>query len=181
MKITALEEYGLRCMIQLATAEPGQPITVAYVAEREGLSPEYAGKLLNLLGQAQLVSSVRGRNGGFVLTKTADEISLAEIVGALSDGLFDAQYCQRYSGIEDNCVHLSSCSLRPVWWTLLADDPADTRTRQLDRSHANGASSPARTSHTPRDPPRPRSTSLAPGPFRMGHRDCTELQISDER
>ena len=180
MKITALEEYGLRCMIQLATAEPGQPITVAYVAEREGLSPEYAGKLLNLLGQAQLVSSVRGRNGGFVLTKTADEISLAEIVGALADGLFDAQYCQRYSGIEDNCVHLSSCSLRPVWWTLsqmiqrTLERVSLIDLMQTERQVRRGLRTHLETTEATIDIARP--SSLSDGAPRLH-----ELQISDER
>ena len=118
MKITAMEEYGLRCMMQLAEAEPTDPMTVAYVAEREGLSTEYAGKLLNMLRQGGLLRSVRGRNGGFVLARTADEISLAEILQVFSNDLFDAEYCQRFTGVEDNCVHLSSCALRPIWWTL---------------------------------------------------------------
>lgn len=120
MKITALEEYGLRCMMQLALGTSDRPMTVAQVAEREGLSTEYAGKLLNLLSQAELVSSVRGRNGGFVLTKTADEISLADIITALSNDLFDSEYCERHTGAEDTCVHQTSCALRPVWSTISA-------------------------------------------------------------
>ena len=66
MKVNSIEEYGLRCMLQLALPQTDEPITVALVAENEGLSPEYAGKLLNLLRQAKLVDSVLGRNGGFV-------------------------------------------------------------------------------------------------------------------
>ena len=46
MKVTSMEEYGLRCMLQLALPQTDEPITVALVAENEGLSPEYAGKLL---------------------------------------------------------------------------------------------------------------------------------------
>ena len=120
MKITALEEYGLRCMMQLALNASAEPMTVAQVAEREGLSTESAGKTLNLLAQASLVRSVRGRNGGFVLARTADEISLADIITALSNDLFDSEYCDRYSGAEDTCVHQTSCALRPVWATLSA-------------------------------------------------------------
>jgi len=120
MKITALEEYGLRCMMQLAFADSSSPVTVSLVAEREGLTTEYAGKLLNLLRQAGLVESVRGRNGGFVLAHTADEINLADIVRALSNDLFDTEYCERHSGAGEVCVHQGGCVLRPIWSTVSA-------------------------------------------------------------
>ncbi|MFQ5742631.1 MAG: RrF2 family transcriptional regulator [Acidobacteriota bacterium] len=118
MKITSMEEYGLRCMMQLALADTDEPVSVAYVAENEGLSTEYAGKLLNLLRQARLVESVRGRNGGFVLGRPTDEISLADILRVFSPELFDVEYCNRYTGTVETCVHTTACSLRPVWWTL---------------------------------------------------------------
>lgn len=118
MKITAIEEYGLRCMMQLALSDSDQPMTVAQVAENEGISTEYAGKLLNMMRQAGLVESIRGRNGGFVLAHTADEITLASVVGALSNDLFDSEYCERHTGTGEICVHSTACALRPVWSTL---------------------------------------------------------------
>ncbi len=118
MKITSLEEYGLRCMMQLALSATENPMTGAQVAEKEGLTPEYAGKLLNMLGQRELVRSVRGRNGGFVLARDPDQITVAEIVGALSNDIFDSEYCDRHVGAGEVCVHETACSLRPVWSTL---------------------------------------------------------------
>ena len=118
MKVTSMEEYGLRCMLQLALAQTDDPVSVGWVAENEGLSTEYAGKLLNLLRQAQLVESVRGRNGGFVLARAPEDISLADIMRVFSPDLFDVEYCNRFTGAEDSCVHTTSCALRPVWWTL---------------------------------------------------------------
>jgi Rrf2 family protein len=118
MKVTSMEEYGLRCMLQLALAQTDAPVSVAHVAEHEGLSTEYAGKLLNMLRQAQLVESVRGRNGGFVLTRPPEEVSLATILRVFSPELFDVEYCNRFTGAEEMCVHNTSCALRPVWWTL---------------------------------------------------------------
>jgi len=118
MKITSMEEYGLRCMVQLAMANTDGPVTVTDIAENEGLSTEYAGKLLNLLRQADLVKSVRGRNGGFVLARPTNEISLAAIMRVFSPDLFDEDYCNRHTGAVDACVHTSSCAIRPVLWTL---------------------------------------------------------------
>jgi len=72
----------------------------------------------NLLGQADLVQSVRGRNGGFVLGRPTDQISVAAIVRALSTDLFDAEFCTRHTGAAEVCVHQTNCALRPVWSTV---------------------------------------------------------------
>jgi len=118
MKITSMEEYGLRCMVQLAMANTDGPVSVTDIAEQEGLSTEYAGKLLNMLRQSDLVASVRGRNGGFVLARPAGEISLASIMRVFSPDLFDEEYCDRHTGAADTCVHTTSCAIRPVLFTL---------------------------------------------------------------
>ena len=118
MKITSMEEYGLRCMVQLAMANTDGPVSVTDIAENEGLSTEYAGKILNWLRQADLVKSVRGRNGGFVLARPANEINLASIMRVFSPDLFDEDYCDRHTGAADTCVHTSSCAIRPVLHTL---------------------------------------------------------------
>ncbi len=118
MKVTSMEEYGLRCMLQLALPQTDEPIPVSLVAKNEGLSPEYTGKLLNLLRQAELVDSVRGRNGGFVLARAPENISLADILRVFSLDLFDVEHCNRFTGTEDICVHTTSCTLRPVWWMV---------------------------------------------------------------
>lgn len=118
MKITSMEEYGLRCIMQLAVASGSGPVTVSEVADNEGLSTEYAGKLLNLMRQSGLVESVRGRNGGFKLAADPDRITVAQVVRVFTPEIFDDDYCSRHSGIEDTCVHQTSCSLRSVWWTL---------------------------------------------------------------
>lgn len=118
MKITSMEEYGLRCIMQLAVADREVPVAVSEIAQNEGLSNEYAGKLLNLLRQAGLVESVRGRNGGFVLAHPPDEVTVAQVVRVFSPEIFDEEYCTRHAGNEDTCVHHTACSLRSVWWTL---------------------------------------------------------------
>ena len=64
MKITALEEYGLRCVLRLALAPEGEPMTVAEIAEKEGLDRPLRGKLMSVLRQSGLVDSVRGEAVG---------------------------------------------------------------------------------------------------------------------
>ncbi len=115
MKITALEEYGFRCMLLLARRGHKVSLTLPDFAENEGLSVPYAGKLLMILKKAGLVKAVRGRNGGYVLTKTPEDIRLKEIFDALGDPVFSAGYCDRFTGENDACVHNDDCTVRHIW------------------------------------------------------------------
>ncbi len=118
MRLNPQTEYGVRCMMQVALAASDKPITVAEVAEREGLSADYAGKLLYWLRRAGLVNSIQGRKGGFVLARPAYTISVAEMLHVFSSHLFDDDFCQCYTGSQAECVRVNSCSLRPVWWGI---------------------------------------------------------------
>jgi Rrf2 family protein len=121
MKVSAQEEYGLRCLIRIAQAEEGHSLTIPEIANTEGLSIPYVGKLLAVLRQAGLIESVRGRSGGYRLAVSPSEISLGSIMLVLGEPLFDDPgYCQRHAGSETdgNCVHHGSCTLRALWGTL---------------------------------------------------------------
>ena len=49
MKLSSQEEYGLRCLLQVARLERDAPVPIADVASREGLSTDYVAKLLRIL------------------------------------------------------------------------------------------------------------------------------------
>src|SRR5262245_66626616 len=97
MKITAQEEYGLRCLMHLARC--GGSLTVPEIAQAEGLSPAYVAKLLAVLRQAGFVESVRGRAGGYHLARPPGEVRLGRVLLALGEPLFDDPgYCGRPAG-----------------------------------------------------------------------------------
>ena len=64
MKISRLEEYGLRCILQLAQ-NAGTSMHIEQIASREGLSKAYVAKIMSPLRRAGLVRSVRGVRGGY--------------------------------------------------------------------------------------------------------------------
>jgi len=120
MKITAQEEYGLRCLLRLARATDGA-LTLPEIAEAEGLSVPHVAKLMGVLRQAGLVDSVRGRSGGYRLARPPEQIRLGALLLILGEPLFDeADYCQRHAGIAPHgiCVNLASCTLKSLWQTL---------------------------------------------------------------
>jgi len=114
MKISAHEEYGLRCLVQLARAQADeQSLTLNQIAEREGLSVANAGKLMWILVKARLVQSHRGANGGYTLSRPASEIRLNEVIRILDEDTVD-RFCKTHAGVLDVCVHTSDCGIRPV-------------------------------------------------------------------
>ena len=126
MKITAQEEYGLRCVLQLAreqtadsdgNLEPGA-IFVRDIAEREGLSVAYVEKILWTLSHSGIVESVRGPKGGYRLTRSCGEISLGEVMRALGGIPSEEEICSQFTGIQDVCVHHDDCGLKPVWTSI---------------------------------------------------------------
>jgi Rrf2 family protein len=120
MKITAQEEYGLRCLLRLARSADGC-LTLPEIAEAEGLSVPHVAKLMSVLRQAGLLDSVRGRSGGYRLAKAPEAIRLGSLLLTLGEPLFDeADYCQKHAGLAADgiCVNQASCTLKSLWHTL---------------------------------------------------------------
>ena len=83
MQLLAQEEYGLRCLLQVAQQRGSDPLSIQAVAEAEGLSPEYAAKLMRALRQAGLVQSTRGAAGGYRLSRPPASITVWDVIQAL--------------------------------------------------------------------------------------------------
>ena len=115
MQLLAQEEYGLRCLIQVARHAGPDPLTIPEIAEAEGLSPEYTAKLLRALRQAELVVSTRGAGGGYRLARPAREVTAWQVVQALGGSLFPKEFCESHPGLRHDCVHTSGCSIRGLW------------------------------------------------------------------
>jgi Rrf2 family protein len=121
MKITAQEEYGLRCLLRLARADRDQSLTIPEIASAEGLSVPYVAKLLSVLREGGLIASERGRSGGFRLAAAPTDVGLGSVLLVLGEPLFDdPTFCERHAGTESegNCVHRDGCSLRSLWRSL---------------------------------------------------------------
>lgn len=113
MKISSQEEYGLRCLVQLANLREGDSLTLPQIATREGISTANAGKLMWLLNKAGFVHSTRGTKGGYFLARPASDIFLSEIIRVLDQDVLN-KHCESYTGVLDSCVHNGDCGIRPV-------------------------------------------------------------------
>lgn len=115
MKLSAQEEYGLRCLMTLARARPGVSVTIQEIAEAERISAPNVAKLLRVLKRGGHVAALRGQAGGYTLARKASETNVGEALACLGGRIFDAGFCGRHSSATRGCGHNSDCSVRSVW------------------------------------------------------------------
>lgn len=115
MKFSSVEEYGLRCLIQIAKNDKNNGLTIPELSELEGLSEANVAKILRILRLGGIVEAERGQTGGYRLTRPPEEISLREILYVLGGKLFESDYCNTYTGISTICTNSTDCSVRSVW------------------------------------------------------------------
>ena len=115
MHLLAIEEYGLRCLLQVAFHDPSRLMTVPQIARAEGLGPEYVAKIMRTLRARGLVASRRGAAGGYRLTRPASEIRVWEAIEILGGEFFPEGFCDCHPGRRRECVHSTDCSVRALW------------------------------------------------------------------
>lgn len=117
MKFSTQEEYGLRCLIQLAQSKSGS-LTIPEIGQLEGLSPTHVAKLLAILKRDGFISSTRGQSGGYSLAFPASQIRLDRVLDSLGGRLLDSGFCERHSGTLATCTHEVNCSLKSLWTNI---------------------------------------------------------------
>ena len=118
MKLTTQEEYGLRCLLRLGREEAGQSLTIAELSKQEAIASPTVAKMMRVLRRAGFVLSTRGKEGGYTLARTPEQINIGEALAALGGRLFDSRFCERHSGTVLLCTHSPDCSIRSVWRVL---------------------------------------------------------------
>jgi len=120
LKYSAQEEYGLRCLLQIARLAPGDSMTIPQISEVEGLSQTHVAKLLMILRKDGFVRATRGQLGGYTLARTPETIFVGEVLNSLGGKLYDAEFCDRHAGQNNICTHAVDCSVRSLWQLIQA-------------------------------------------------------------
>lgn len=90
MNISSRCEYACRAVVQLARHENSDvPVTAVQIAERRGIPEKYLVHILLQLKRAGLVRSIRGAQGGYLLAKSPDDITLLDLVQAIDGPILD--------------------------------------------------------------------------------------------
>lgn len=85
MRMSTKSRFAVQAMIDLALRERAGPVALAQIASRQGVSLSYLEQLFSRLRRAGLVESTRGPGGGYTLGRRLDDISAADVVGAVED------------------------------------------------------------------------------------------------
>lgn len=112
IRLTKLADYGIVLLTHMAMEPTGTLHTAQGLATRSRVPLPTASKLLKSLARAGLVTSHRGRHGGYGLSRDADRISVAEIIAAI-EGPIGLTECGSGSG--GSCDMESFCAARGRW------------------------------------------------------------------
>src|SRR6516165_1259058 len=105
MKLSANEEYGLRCLVRLGySSYEGQGLTIPEISAAEGVSTAYAAKILRALRKGGFIKAARGKEGGYTLARPAEAIVIGDVMATLGGKLFESDFCDSHSGQAAICT-----------------------------------------------------------------------------
>jgi Rrf2 family protein len=111
MQLTRAADYAVRVMVHLATLPPGKRAFLPELAEATATPESFLSKVMQALARAGLISSRRGKLGGFTILPRGREATMREVIEAI-DGPIRLNAC--LNGGKD-CERKSWCPAHPVW------------------------------------------------------------------
>ena len=117
MMISTKGTYALRVMIDLAQHENEGYISLKSIADRQQVSMKYLESIVSLLNKGGMLTSLRGKDGGYMLRKPAEEYHIGEILRLTEGGLTPVS-CHGFSEGEEECRNVDICLTFPMWQKL---------------------------------------------------------------
>ncbi len=117
MAISTRGRYGVRALLAIVKAEA--PLSTAKIAGEEDISLPYLEQIFNKLKRAKIIKSKRGARGGFMLARSAKEISVGDVISVL-DGPIEFGHCH-HPEHEEDCERRDICASRRFWAELEQD------------------------------------------------------------
>lgn len=113
MKLSTKGKYGIKAMVDLAIHYGKLPTSIKSISKRQNISEYYLEQLFSSLRKAELIKSIRGAQGGYILNKAPSEISIADILDIL-EGPIEISECLE----NGQCSNKSFCASRLFWAKL---------------------------------------------------------------
>ncbi|MGL4451514.1 MAG: RrF2 family transcriptional regulator [Sarcina sp.] len=110
MKLSTKGRYGVKAMVDLAIHYDDKPVSIKVISKRQNISDYYLEQLFSSLRKAKLIRSIRGAQGGYVLNKRPEDITIAEIMEIL-EGPIEISDC--LEGVE--CYNFDECATKNLW------------------------------------------------------------------
>lgn len=137
MKISTRGRYAVRVMLDLSECSAGEYIPLADIAKRQQISEKYLESIVSSLVKGGLLTALRGKKGGYKLTKKPEEYTVRTIL-QITEGIFSPVACLETT--PNSCERASYCKTLKMWEGLqkLVDDYFENITLQdlLDQGAA---------------------------------------------
>ena len=111
MQITRQADYAIRAVLYVSKLGQNERAATSQIAQEQSIPPSFLAKIISQLSIAGLLQTSRGARGGVMLAKSAEEITLLDVVESI-DGPINLNECVN----DDNgCNFGEGCPLRPIW------------------------------------------------------------------
>ena len=114
MLISTKGRYALRVLVDIACNEKDEFASLKVIAKRQGISLKYLESIISPLQSAGIVKSHRGKNGGYKLTKPAEEVFVIDVLKAAEGSLKPVQCV----GLNNNDCNNENCPTKALWIDL---------------------------------------------------------------
>src|SRR5436309_15772538 len=115
MKISARDEYACSAVLELALNYDSEaPTRVQDIAERQGIPMKFLFQIMQILKRIDIVRSRRGTEGGYTLTRSPAQITVGDVIRAMS-GPFVQLSCLDSGNFSDDCGKQNVCQFKPIW------------------------------------------------------------------
>lgn len=115
MLVSTKGRYALRVMLELCRQERGTYVRLDTIAAAQDISEKYLESIVSILVKGKLVEGLRGRGGGYRLTRAPEDYSVGEIL-QLTEGSLAPVSCLESDRIP--CERAEHCLTRPMWQKL---------------------------------------------------------------
>lgn len=115
MRLTTKSRYGTRAIFDIAYHSAGIPVQIKDVSKRQSIPPRYLEQIFHKLKKANIVKSVRGPGGGYLLTSDPKKISVGDIIRAINEPMNPVFCVDTTDGHHDKCSQTEQCITRKIW------------------------------------------------------------------
>ncbi len=115
MRLSTKVRYGVRALFDIAYHSSGLPIQIKDISKRQQISQRYLEQIFQKLRKAGLLKSKRGPNGGYVLARPANEISIGNVIEAVETETDLVPCVKKKKRTHKKCVQYDICATRSFW------------------------------------------------------------------
>jgi Rrf2 family transcriptional regulator, iron-sulfur cluster assembly transcription factor len=115
MKISKQDDHGIRILLRIARSGEQEGLSLPTLVKTECLTQPHVAKITRELRLANLIKSNRGQKGGYVLAKSPAQITIKEIITALSGDLFEEGFFDSHPDSLRFCTNSVDCSVKSLW------------------------------------------------------------------